>query len=206
MTFLNKRDFSIWAFLSCFHWHVQLNNSRFLCVMVCDTRTFQGHSSGCTWMSLPLINQWNPWILTSKLVTNHIFWPDFEHVCFTISLAAWYSHYANRDGNLPSTSSMPEFCAIGVPTISAVWSGEHKHRGRKKREDSRRYPCPNCPTMCSRSDTLQRHLKFGCYNEPRFKCAYCNYRTKWTTNMYKHVRCKHVGQPVQLIDIYETPI
>ncbi|OXU32158.1 hypothetical protein TSAR_012287 [Trichomalopsis sarcophagae] len=64
------------------------------------------------------------------------------------------------------------------------------------------FPCPNCPTGFSEKASLTRHLRYECGQEPRFKCPYCSYRTKWTSSIYNHVRNKHDGEKVYCVDIY----
>lgn len=48
-------------------------------------------------------------------------------------------------------------------------------------------------------------MKYECGQEPRFACPYCNYRSKWSENVYKHQRVKHEGQIVHCIDILADP-
>lgn len=64
------------------------------------------------------------------------------------------------------------------------------------------FPCPNCPAGFSEKASLTRHLRYECGQEPRFKCPYCMYRTKWTSSIYNHVRNKHEGERVYCVDIY----
>lgn len=64
------------------------------------------------------------------------------------------------------------------------------------------FPCPNCPTGFSEKSSLTRHLRYECGQEPRFKCPYCSYRTKWTSSIYNHVRNKHEGQKVYCVDVF----
>ncbi|KAJ8686844.1 hypothetical protein QAD02_022638 [Eretmocerus hayati] len=73
--------------------------------------------------------------------------------------------------------------------------------GRGFNSKEKNFPCPKCPTGFSEKGSLTRHLRYECQQEPRFKCPYCNYRTKWTSSIYNHVRNKHEGQRVYCVDV-----
>ncbi|XP_014474791.1 PREDICTED: zinc finger protein 775-like [Dinoponera quadriceps] len=67
---------------------------------------------------------------------------------------------------------------------------------------SKRFPCPNCPSSFGQKPSLTRHLKYECGQEPRFQCPYCEHRSKKTSDVYTHVRRKHINQRVYAIDIH----
>lgn len=64
------------------------------------------------------------------------------------------------------------------------------------------FKCLQCPSSYSRKACLTRHLKYECGQEPRFKCPYCDYRSKKTSSTYKHVRENHENCKVGYVDIY----
>lgn len=68
------------------------------------------------------------------------------------------------------------------------------------------FPCPNCPSVFNRKTNLNKHLRYECGQEPRFKCPYCNYRSKKTSDVYKHIRRIHKDNKVYVIDIYRNCI
>ncbi|CAD6201861.1 GSCOCG00002821001-RA-CDS [Cotesia congregata] len=61
--------------------------------------------------------------------------------------------------------------------------------------------CSKCHKVYKYSRNLQRHLKFECGLNPRFKCPYCNYCSKQYTPIYSHIRRRHLGQEVRYIDL-----
>ncbi|KAI4482172.1 hypothetical protein M0802_013775 [Mischocyttarus mexicanus] len=66
---------------------------------------------------------------------------------------------------------------------------------------SERFPCPKCSSTFCEKFILNRHLHYECGQEPRFQCAYCQYRCKRAGNVYKHVRMVHQESEVCAIDL-----
>ncbi|KAG7205692.1 hypothetical protein KM043_007641 [Ampulex compressa] len=64
-----------------------------------------------------------------------------------------------------------------------------------------KFPCPNCSSVFNRKNNLKKHLKYECGQLPRFKCPYCVYRSKKTSNVRAHVRAIHLGSTVYVIDL-----
>ncbi|XP_051166477.1 zinc finger protein 271-like [Leptopilina boulardi] len=64
------------------------------------------------------------------------------------------------------------------------------------------FPCPQCTSSFGQKQSLTRHLKYECLQEPRFACPYCDHRSKKTSGIYGHVRRRHVTMKVYAIDIY----
>ena len=85
------------------------------------------------------------------------------------------------------------------PTYENVARNDARVPGKDKK-----FPCPNCPAGFSEKGSLTRHLRYECNQEPRFSCPYCDYRSKWTSRIYKHVRTHHEGLKVYCIDVYEN--
>lgn len=63
------------------------------------------------------------------------------------------------------------------------------------------FPCPNCPSRFSYDRGLQQHLTYACFQKPRFKCPYCEYKSKYRYNAYNHIRNTHKGSEVFCIDV-----
>ena len=61
--------------------------------------------------------------------------------------------------------------------------------------------CENCGKIYKQKNALWRHFKYECGKNPRFKCPYCNYRTKQRSNMYTHVKHRHIGLRIYAIDL-----
>ncbi|CAK9827983.1 Longitudinals lacking protein, isoforms A/B/D/L [Anthophora retusa] len=67
---------------------------------------------------------------------------------------------------------------------------------------TKRFLCPNyCGSSFTHRGSLTRHLRYECQQNPRFKCPCCEFRSRWTSDVYKHVRKKHQGCLVRCIDI-----
>lgn len=66
------------------------------------------------------------------------------------------------------------------------------------------FPCPNCSSVYNRRSNLTQHLKYVCFQKPRFACPHCSYVSKRTFSVYGHVRSKHPNDKVGYIDI-ENP-
>ncbi|OXU25899.1 hypothetical protein TSAR_011804 [Trichomalopsis sarcophagae] len=71
------------------------------------------------------------------------------------------------------------------------------------RADNGQFPCPNCPSSFSYGRGLQQHLKYACCQRPRFKCPYCQYKSKYRYNAYNHVRHTHKDQQVYCIELQD---
>lgn len=64
-----------------------------------------------------------------------------------------------------------------------------------------KFNCPQCPSSFTYERGLQQHLKYACCQRPRFKCPYCDYKTKYRYNAYNHIRNSHKGSDVFCIDM-----
>ncbi|XP_076644888.1 uncharacterized protein LOC143354555 isoform X14 [Halictus rubicundus] len=67
-----------------------------------------------------------------------------------------------------------------------------------------RFLCPKCPSSFNRKNNLYSHLKFECGQLPRFGCPYCSYTSKKSSNIRAHVRRKHYGYTVSVIDVSQN--
>lgn len=58
------------------------------------------------------------------------------------------------------------------------------------------YHCPRCTNCFLTNALMLRHYRTHCDpNETRFQCPYCNYGSKYSSNVYKHVRRVHKQMP-----------
>ncbi|KAH0952437.1 hypothetical protein HN011_011876 [Eciton burchellii] len=64
-----------------------------------------------------------------------------------------------------------------------------------------KFPCPSCNSVFNRKNNLQKHLKYECGQLPRFKCPYCVYLSKKTSNVRAHIRGLHPDCSVNVIDL-----
>ncbi|KAF7388397.1 hypothetical protein HZH68_012339 [Vespula germanica] len=72
-------------------------------------------------------------------------------------------------------------------------------------ESSIKFACPTCGRAYNRRANLRQHIKYECGQQPRFKCPYCKYRSKKTSNVYTHIRSVH-SDIIQLDDFRMMPL
>ncbi|XP_046829726.1 longitudinals lacking protein, isoforms A/B/D/L-like isoform X7 [Vespa crabro] len=68
------------------------------------------------------------------------------------------------------------------------------------KKKSMNYICPKCSLGYKNKRTLTTHLRTVCGIEPRYHCPYCNLRSRYTTNIYTHIKRSHKGEDLFLID------
>ncbi|XP_011640015.1 longitudinals lacking protein, isoforms A/B/D/L isoform X25 [Pogonomyrmex barbatus] len=111
-----------------------------------------------------------------------------------VFLAAQEAAQAHRD----SQGIDPHY--VWLPAISLENSRFRKVRVRTANQ--RKFRCPNnCGSAFTQRGSLTRHLRYECQQNPRFKCPSCDFCSKWTSHVYKHIRRKHHGTAVHCIDI-----
>ncbi|XP_036145684.1 zinc finger protein 429-like [Monomorium pharaonis] len=108
----------------------------------------------------------------------------------------------------------PRFKCPNCNLLSKRCSDIYKHIRVKHRDNevclmqsydcvaiTEKYPCPKCNRIFEKKGSLSSHLLYACGIEPRFQCPYCDFRSKWSFDVYKHVRRKHQDTAVRCIDI-----
>ncbi|XP_063993911.1 zinc finger protein 672-like, partial [Diachasmimorpha longicaudata] len=75
-----------------------------------------------------------------------------------------------------------------------------RRKNRKDQLGNERYPCPNCMTDFKYLFDLTRHQKFRCGQEARFMCPYCGQMSKVVYSLYRHIRSRHRGQTVYVVN------
>ena len=63
-------------------------------------------------------------------------------------------------------------------------------------------PSPNCAKSFNWKGNLNRHLRYECGVQPRFKCPYCEYRCKVKGDVSKHIPRRHHGLVVYVVDLF----
>ncbi|XP_014207167.1 longitudinals lacking protein, isoforms A/B/D/L isoform X6 [Copidosoma floridanum] len=61
--------------------------------------------------------------------------------------------------------------------------------------------CESCGKVYKQRNALWRHFKYECGKAPRFQCPYCRYRTKQRSNMYTHIKHRHHGLKIYVVDL-----
>lgn len=68
--------------------------------------------------------------------------------------------------------------------------------------NDRPYQCLNCPNSYFKKAHLKRHVTSACNGkEPRYKCPYCTYMSRYSWDTYKHVKRLHENHDVFAIDM-----
>lgn len=60
------------------------------------------------------------------------------------------------------------------------------------------FACDRCGRMYKYRESLCRHRRMECGQEPRFNCQYCPYRAKQKCNLLSHMAAKHAREIHQL--------
>ncbi|XP_072767138.1 uncharacterized protein [Anoplolepis gracilipes] len=104
------------------------------------------------------------------------------------------AHQAQRDSQGINT------CYVWPPSIPPEYS--RMLQQRIQIPTRRKFLCiNNCGSSFTHRGSLTRHLRYECQQNPRFKCPICDFRSRWTSDVYKHVRKRHQGAVVRCIDI-----
>ncbi|XP_057329566.1 sex determination protein fruitless-like isoform X12 [Microplitis mediator] len=85
---------------------------------------------------------------------------------------------------------------------SAPAPRQPQQRNRRQRRGTiKQNRCPRCNRSYKRTSHLNRHMRYECGQPARFKCLYCDFRSKQSPNIYTHIRKRHPGYDIGYIDI-----
>ena len=84
---------------------------------------------------------------------------------------------------------------IDVPGRSAPFMKKTVFKGRG-------FSCPRCTRIFNSAGNLSRHFRLECVDFPRFKCPYCEMRSKYTQAIYRHIRGKHRDMELKFVKLY----
>lgn len=79
--------------------------------------------------------------------------------------------------------------------------GSRGNRLRRSQWREKQYYCPKCGRGFTLKSNLKRHYTYECGFGPRYKCPYCDLKSKQTSQVYSHIRNKHPGEQVFYVDI-----
>lgn len=107
--------------------------------------------------------------------------------------------YAMSNGYF--VTDIDSYC-VWLPAISLENNRVSRYRGQSSNL-RKKFRCPNnnCRSCFTHRCSLTRHLRYECQQSPRFKCPCCDFRSRWTSDVYKHVRKRHQGTTVRCIDL-----
>ncbi|OXU25907.1 hypothetical protein TSAR_011812 [Trichomalopsis sarcophagae] len=77
------------------------------------------------------------------------------------------------------------------------------HRQKRGQSMRREHVCTKCGKSYVFQQSLNRHRKWECGLEPRFRCPYCSYKSKQQSHVKEHVRRKHDGKRVNVIKMVD---
>ncbi|XP_043284377.1 longitudinals lacking protein, isoforms J/P/Q/S/Z isoform X5 [Venturia canescens] len=86
--------------------------------------------------------------------------------------------------------------------IGLLIPGKKRSSRRKtgRSAEQGKFDCANCGKTYKWYCALDRHLKYECGKEPRFKCPYCDYAGKHRSHVYRHINNLHRNYEVYAVD------
>nr|XP_033333353.1 zinc finger protein 660-like [Megalopta genalis] len=75
-------------------------------------------------------------------------------------------------------------------------SGEPREKYDATGKRKKIFFCAKCLHGFTLKWNRDRHYRYECGLEPRYKCPYCDKRNKQTSQIYRHVRSKHPTERV----------
>ncbi|XP_018310304.1 longitudinals lacking protein, isoforms N/O/W/X/Y isoform X10 [Mycetomoellerius zeteki] len=131
-----------------------------------------------------------------------------------VFLAAQEAAQAHRDSQAYWTeySTVHETLALQSLDWKKISEQQHRQQQQQQQQFSQRqqsfpqqpmqgHVCKDCGKTYKQRNALWRHFKYECGKSPRFQCPYCRYRTKQRSNMSSHIKHKHVGYKIYVIDL-----
>ncbi|XP_043527217.1 protein jim lovell-like isoform X11 [Frieseomelitta varia] len=71
--------------------------------------------------------------------------------------------------------------------VCATWR-QRKSTAQRPSAANKRFFCSNaCGSSFTHRGSLTRHLRYECRQNPRFKCPSCDFRSRWTSDVYRHI-------------------
>lgn len=83
------------------------------------------------------------------------------------------------------------------------FSGQNAVRKRRKVYSvNKSHYCPRCSRGFTLKKNMTRHLRHECGMAPKYQCPYCDKPSKFTQNIYAHIRKYHPGQALCFRRLY----
>ena len=70
--------------------------------------------------------------------------------------------------------------------------------------EKKRFECVTCGHRFTQKSTVTRHTRYFCGRGYRYQCPYCEVRASCSSNIYRHVRARHVGREARVIKLFST--
>lgn len=83
--------------------------------------------------------------------------------------------------------------------------GNHQAIQPSTQVKTRKYACPNpnCTSVFKERRHLGTHVKYHCGKPPRYKCAYCNYKSTWSGSIKSHTKNVHRDKEPRVVELYQ---
>ena len=112
-----------------------------------------------------------------------------------------HSKLANNE-NQESRIKIINVSSLVRPSHQALVSNTRNLVKRPIKRDNKPFPCTNkCGSSYKNIQSMRAHVEFECGQQPRFKCPYCDLRSKYSRNILSHVKILHVQQEIYGIDV-----
>ncbi|XP_017756881.1 PREDICTED: zinc finger protein Helios-like isoform X2 [Eufriesea mexicana] len=98
-------------------------------------------------------------------------------------------HLRTREKKTQGLSSVRDRRSQGVVSrlVCATWR-QRKSTAHRASAANKRFFCSNaCGSSFTHRGSLTRHLRYECRQNPRFKCPSCDFRSRWTSDVYRHI-------------------
>ena len=132
---------------------------------------------------------------------------DFQgHTMLNVSTFRWGLRTRNTHNDNYDPDTTRTHCENSTTSNSTSWENpaqlERTLRNIAKRNVKKDFLCPQCPRAYSYVRSLKRHLKYECGKSCKFACPYCKKKSKLLEDCHRHIRNRHIGQPIYADQLY----
>ncbi|XP_023287682.1 longitudinals lacking protein, isoforms A/B/D/L isoform X14 [Orussus abietinus] len=122
-----------------------------------------------------------------------------------VFLAAQEAAQAHRDSQEGPARYLYSIYGSLYPTLGKAPGRLFLIPQDSRKRAAKNYACPKCEKSYSVAKSLKRHLRYECGLAPRFKCPYCSAHGKQKAHVNEHVRRKHIGKRIYVIELPHRP-
>lgn len=58
------------------------------------------------------------------------------------------------------------------------------------------YQCCYCTKIYTKENSLYKHRKYECGQQPKYICPHCPYKSIWQANFKRHIANKHLNKHI----------
>lgn len=146
-------------------------------------------------------------LFVSLLLCFFFFFLQICHLLLPIKKIRLVSMCVRKERKLSATfDSQINFCFSDAHAMESSYhmsfvGNNNGINERTKQSQKLLHYCPKCLRSFTLKSNRNRHLRYECGYEPRFKCPYCDLRSKQTSHIYCHIRKKHPAEKVFVVDL-----